>query len=72
MPSPRDNEPAIPPSPAPRRGLQLMAIILVVMALLAVYSNVQRARRGHIETVTIAPAPPRANSPEASPTPSAP
>jgi len=34
-----------------------MALILVMMALVAVYSNVQKARRDKIETVTIAPAP---------------
>lgn len=32
-----------------------MVLILVVMALVAVYSNVQKARRGKIETVTITP-----------------
>lgn len=47
------------PSLAPRRGVQMMALILIGMALLAVYSNVQRARRDQIETVTIIPAPPR-------------
>lgn len=51
-----------PATAAPRRGLQLIALILVIMALLAIYANVQRARRAQIETVTI--------SPVASPTPS--
>lgn len=34
-----------------------MALVLVLMALLAVYSNVQKAHRDTVETVTIAPAP---------------
>ncbi|MDQ3119755.1 MAG: hypothetical protein M3Q89_09360 [Verrucomicrobiota bacterium] len=46
-----------PESPASRSGLQLMALILAVMALLAVYSNVQKARLDKIETVTILPVP---------------
>lgn len=42
----------------PPGGLQVMALILVAMTLVTVYSNVQRARRSQIETVTIAPAAP--------------
>ena len=38
---------------APRSGLLLMAIILFAMALLAVYSNVQKAHVKQIETVTL-------------------
>ena len=34
-----------------------MAVILILMALLAIYSNVQKAHRDTIETVTIVPAP---------------
>ncbi len=50
---------ASPPEPlVPAGGLQVMALILVAMTLVAVYSNVQRARRSQIETVTIAPAAP--------------
>jgi hypothetical protein len=33
-----------------------MALILAAMALLSVYSNVQKARRDQIEKVTITPA----------------
>jgi hypothetical protein len=54
---------------APRSGLQLMALILVAMAGLAIYSNVQKARRAQIETVTIAPAAPVLPSPSLSPSP---
>ena len=43
-----------------------MAVILVVMGLVAIYSNVQRARRDKIETVIIT----RESPPPASPTPS--
>ncbi|MEP6810919.1 MAG: hypothetical protein ABI992_11805 [Chthoniobacterales bacterium] len=43
-----------------------MALILVAMTLVTIYSNVEHARRGQIETVTIAPA---AATPVPSPTP---
>ena len=33
--------------------MRLMLAILVAMALLAIYANVQRARRGKIETVEV-------------------
>lgn len=33
-----------------------MALILVAMALSAIYANVQKARRAQLETVTITPA----------------
>jgi hypothetical protein len=42
-------------SRAPRAGVRLMIIIVLAMALLAVYANVQKARRGEIEKVTIIP-----------------
>jgi hypothetical protein len=57
-----------PESRAPRSGLQLMALILVAFAGLAIFSNVQNARRGQIESVTITPA--AATTP--SPSPAAP
>ncbi|MEP6699119.1 MAG: hypothetical protein ABJB09_05245 [Verrucomicrobiota bacterium] len=47
---------------APRHGLILMIVVLVAMALLAVYANVQKARRGQIESVTIIPATPAASA----------
>jgi len=53
-------------SRAPRTGLRLMMIILIAMALLAIYANVQKSRREKIESVTIIPAPsvtPAATSP---------
>ncbi len=43
------------PSPAPRTGLRLMFIIVVGVALVAIYSNVQKSRRDKIESVTIMP-----------------
>ena len=49
-----------------------MALILVVMTLLAIYSNYQKARRDQIETVTIVPATPTAATPSATPSPIAP
>jgi hypothetical protein len=44
------------PSRAPRGGLRLMILIFVALVLVAMYANVQKARREKIETVTIIPA----------------
>ncbi len=49
--------------------MQMIALILVAITLVAVYSNVQRARRGQLETVTIAPALPTPTLPPATITP---
>ncbi len=71
--NPADEPPVLPQaSPAPRSGLRLMALILVVMALLAIYSNVQKAHLKQIETVTIKPAPALESTPAISPRPGAP
>ena len=43
-------------SPAPRLGVRLMIVILIGLALVAVYANVQKSRRGQIEEVTVLPA----------------
>jgi hypothetical protein len=61
-----------PRSRVPRGGLQIMALILAVMTLLAIYSNYQKARRDEIETVTITPAAPTAASPSPTASPTAP
>jgi hypothetical protein len=53
-------------SRAPRSGVRLMIIIVVAMALLAIYANVQKARRDEIEKVTIIPV---STAPPASPSP---
>jgi hypothetical protein len=42
-------------SRAPRTGLRLMTIILIGLALVATYANVQKIRRDKIERVTITP-----------------
>jgi hypothetical protein len=63
MDSPDEPTPAPRESPAPRGGLILMAVILGAMALLAIYSNVQKARRPQIETVTVTPAASPSSSP---------
>lgn len=42
-------------SRAPRAGVTLMIVILVALALLALYANVQKVRRDKIEQVTIKP-----------------
>ena len=44
-----------------------MGLILLAMALLSLYANVQRARRASIETVTIVPAPATTPAPVTSP-----
>jgi hypothetical protein len=53
-------------APAPRHGVRLMIAILVALALLAIYANVQKARRDKIENATIIPVP-SASAPPASP-----
>lgn len=68
---PADNSvvdsPVIPPaspSQVPGAGLKFLVIVVGVIALVALYANVQRARRDTIETVTItrikSPSPPPA------------
>jgi len=42
-------------SRAPRTGLRLMVVILIGLALVAIYANVQKVRRDEIERVTITP-----------------
>ena len=60
MPTPDD------PTRAPRSGLILMLIIVVAVALVSIYANVQRARRDKIEKVTLIPI---SELPTASPSP---
>jgi hypothetical protein len=43
------------PSRAPRTGVRLMLVVLVGLALVAIYANVQKVRRDKIEQVTITP-----------------
>ncbi|HEX7517465.1 MAG TPA: hypothetical protein VF345_09285 [Chthoniobacterales bacterium] len=42
-------------SRAPRTGVRLMIVILIGLALVAVYANFQKGRRDKIEQVTITP-----------------
>jgi hypothetical protein len=42
-------------SRAPKSAVIVMVVILIVMALLSAYSNVQRWRRDKIETVIVTP-----------------
>ena len=42
-------------SRAPRAGLILMVVIVIGTGLIALYANVQKARRDKIEKVTITP-----------------
>lgn len=48
-------ENAVDPSRAPRTGVRLMIVILIGLALVAIYANVQKVRRDEIERVTITP-----------------
>jgi hypothetical protein len=42
------------PTPrAPKIAVLLMAVIVICLAILAVFANVQRSRRGAIEVVTV-------------------
>jgi hypothetical protein len=42
-------------SNAPRIGIKLMIAILIGVALVALYTNIQKARRGKIEQVIVTP-----------------
>jgi hypothetical protein len=42
-------------SPAPRVGLRLMITIVIALALVAIYANIQKARRNKIEQVIVTP-----------------
>lgn len=53
-------------SRAPRGGVRIMIIILAGLALVAIYANVQRARRDSIEKVIVIPFVP--TTPAAEPT----
>jgi hypothetical protein len=45
------------PSPqVPRIAVTLMIIILASLALVAIFANIQRLRRGQIETIVVMPA----------------
>ncbi len=48
----RDNKSA----PLPRAGVRFMIFTVVVLLAVAIYANIQRARRDKIESVTIVPA----------------
>jgi hypothetical protein len=43
------------PSSAPKSALVLMVVIVVTMALVAIYANVQKWRRDKLETVIVTP-----------------
>jgi hypothetical protein len=46
----------LPSSQVPKSVVVLMIIILASLALVAVFANIQRFRRGQIETVVVVPA----------------
>ena len=54
-------------SRAPRLGVRLMIVIVIGLALVAIFANVQKSRRDQIEQVTILPAP--TSTPASSPVP---
>lgn len=67
--NPDEIKAAPPPTPAPRRGLLLMAFILVAMALLSLFANYEKRHVDRIENVTITVAPPPSPPPLPSPSP---
>lgn len=52
---PNEPENAAAESRAPRTGVRLMIVILIGLALVAIYANVQKSRRDQIESVTLYP-----------------
>ncbi|MDQ6911885.1 MAG: hypothetical protein M3119_08415 [Verrucomicrobiota bacterium] len=57
--NPDENKPTAPQvSRAPRRGLELMALVLVAMALLSIFANYEKRHLDRIEKVTIINSPP--------------
>jgi len=40
----------------PRSAVMLMIIIVATLALVAIFANIQRLRRGQIETIVVVPA----------------
>jgi hypothetical protein len=56
VPTEDEQREALDSARAPRSGLILMIIIVAGLALIALYANVQKARRDKIEQVTIIPA----------------
>jgi hypothetical protein len=66
VPPAKEQQNAAESTRAPRAGVRLMIIIVVGIALLAIYANVQKARRNEIEKVTIIPI---STPPPASPSP---
>lgn len=44
-------------SRAPRNGVRLMIVILIGLALVAIYANVQKSRHDQVESVTLYPFP---------------
>jgi hypothetical protein len=57
MNSPQPARDAPPSSRVPKSGVVLTLVIVVAMALLALYANLQRFRRDQVETVIVKPAP---------------
>jgi hypothetical protein len=43
-------------SQVPRSAVMLMIIIVASLALVAIFANIQRFRRGQIETIVVVPA----------------
>jgi hypothetical protein len=55
VPRPEEQKNAAESNRAPRAGIRLMIIIVLGITLLAIYANVQKARRNELEKVTIIP-----------------
>ncbi len=56
-------------SPAPRVGVRLMITIVIALALVAIYANIQKTRRNKIEQVIVTPVSTATPTPSATPVP---
>ena len=54
-------------SKVPKNAIRAIVVILVTMALLAIYSNIQRSRRNKLETVIVTPLTTPASTPTSAP-----
>jgi len=56
MNSPQQAAKKLRSPPVPRTVIALMIVIVASLALVAIFANIQRLRRGQIETIVVVPA----------------
>jgi hypothetical protein len=54
--SPQQSAEKLRSSQVPRIAIVLMLVIVASLALVAIFANIQRLRRGQIETIVVVPA----------------